>query len=158
MKNSISYYNSKLDSVSIGRLFNILKFPNINPTVLIISSLFMTLLLSVVTGAIVLFTILLLVLLFEYYSVRSTRIKLLDVCLVDEILLTDDFEVNGKSKEFPDDPVYVTEADREYIFSDAVYQVSPPGIKETLKSHRITILNTMASFIICYLLLTNYIA
>lgn len=158
MKDSISYYNGKLDSVPMGRLFSIFRFPNINPTALIISSLLMSLLLSVVTGAIVLFTILLLILLFEYYSVRSTRIKLLDVCLVDEILLIDDFSVNGKNHEFPDDPVYVTEADREYIFSDAVYQVSPSDIKETLKSHRITILNTMASFIIFYILLYNYIA
>lgn len=158
MKNSIKFYNSKLDSTPSGMLFSSIKFPNISPIILISTLSVVGLLLSLVTGLVWFFSILIMVALLEYYSVRSFRIKVMDVCLVGEIMLEDDFKTNGIDTEFPDDPNYVTESDRDYLFSDAIYQVSPTGIMDALKSHRISILNTMASFIICYLLLTNYIA
>jgi hypothetical protein len=158
MKNSIAFYNSKLDSSPYGMLFNRIKFPDTNPILLISTLSVFGLLLSLLTGGILIFSIMIFVILLEYHSVRSFRIKVLDVCLVGEIMLEDDFKINGADPEFPNDPNYVTESDREYLFSDAIYQTSPTRIVDTLKSHHILMLNVMASFIFCYMLISNYIA
>jgi hypothetical protein len=158
MKDSIKYYNSKLNELSSGRLFNIIKFPEVNSIILTALVLLVGLLSSILTGSVILVAFVMLSYLAEYYSVRATRTRIIDVCLVDEIMLDNDFKTNGTNSEFSEDPNYVTDADREYIFSDALYQVSPTKTKDALKSHRVLILNTMASFIIGYLILSNYIA
>ena len=158
MKKSIEFYNSRLDSSPSGMLFNRIKFPDTNPILLISILAVAGLLLSLLTGGILIFSIMIFIILLEYHSVRAFRIKVMDVCLVGEIMLENDFRVNGEDPEFPDDPNYVTESDREYLFYDAIYQTSPTRIIDTLKSHHILMLNVMASFIFCYMLISNYIA
>lgn len=158
MKNSINYYNSELNKLPIGRILGFIKFPEMSQIILIPLILLSGLIISSIIGSVFSISAVMLVYLIEYYSVRTTRIKILDVCLVDEVMLDNDFKTNGTNSEFSEDPNYVTDADREYIFSDALYQVSPTKTKDALKSHRVLILNTMASFIIGYLILSNYIA
>jgi hypothetical protein len=119
MKNSIDYYNIKLDSVSAGRLFSVIKFPD-NRMFIILYALSL-LSISIITGYFIISAILLIIGLREYHSVGKTRIKILESCLVDEIMASNDLKDNGVSKEFIHDSPHITDSDRDYFFSDALY-------------------------------------
>ena len=122
MKDSIDYYNIKLDSIKEGMLFNIVKFPR--NAILVISYIMILLLILFITGSFIISSVLLFGGLYEYRSVKRTRIKILESCLVDEIMAQDDLKSNGINEEFMHDPLYITDSDRDYFFSDALYNVS----------------------------------
>lgn len=119
MTNSISYYNSKLDSVGAGKLFNIIKFPD--NYMLIILYVLSLLLIPITTGYFIMPSVLLIIGLYEYRSVERVRIKILESCLVDEIMAYNDLKDNGVSKEFIHDSICITNSDRDYFFSDALH-------------------------------------
>jgi len=112
---SASSYDKYLDTTKeTGYLFKSIPYLKISPIVLTILVAFVS---FYFIGSLVIHLILT-ALCFEHYCIARLRYELTEDCEVDEAVMQSDFVENGADPNFPDDPLYVTESDREFIFKE----------------------------------------
>lgn len=110
-----SSYDKYLDTTKeTGYLFKFIPYLEISPAILAIVSTFVSF--YFIDSYII--HLLITILCFEHYCITRLRYELTEDCEVDEVVMQNDFVQNGIDPNFPDDPLYVTESDRESIFSE----------------------------------------
>ena len=73
--------------------------------------------------------------------------------MASEALMQNEFRTKGVDPNFPLDPLYVTESDREDIFDDCEEWASRFTFVDKLKSHQVFIIILVASYTVAYFLL-----
>ena len=112
---SASSYDKYLDTTKeTGYLFKSIPFLNISPILFAIVATFVSFYFIGSYAIHLLITILC----FEQYCIARVRYELTEDCEVDEAVMQNDFIENGIDPNFPEDPLYVTESDREFIFKE----------------------------------------
>jgi hypothetical protein len=92
----------------------------------------------------------------KHYELTLKRNLIVEDCLVREIIMNGEFK-NGIDPNFPDDPLYITEEDRDGIFHDSLTGRADTGILHKLKSHHVFIIIVMASYILASLIAKYYL-
>jgi hypothetical protein len=88
---------------------------------------------------------------FDYGVIILTRNQVLETCIAEEIYFAMCLERDGGDPCFPEDPAYVTENDRHYIFLDAMSEVRKTNFLKKLKSHYVYFISIVAFYVMSYL-------
>jgi hypothetical protein len=116
---NIDYYINRLNNKKrTGHLFNIIPFPNIAPLYFQIGSIVLFAILGAIINLPISTFLLICPIIWDHYYTSHLRNKILEECLVSEYLFEEEFE-KGPDPNFPNDPLYVTQDDRDGIFDDA---------------------------------------
>lgn len=117
----MDYYNYLNNKKNTGRLFGYIPFPKIEVdhffylTLILSSGLFYILpfhiYIPIICGLLNL----------EFASVYFLREDINNQCEDMESLFESDFRTRGVDIDFPDDPLYITKSDRDFIFDDRYY-------------------------------------
>jgi uncharacterized membrane protein len=116
---NIDYYINRLNNKKrTGHLFNIIPFPNIAPIYFQIGSIVLFAILGAIIKLPISTFLLICPIIWDHYYTSHLRNKIIEECLVSEYLFEEDFK-KGPDPNFPNDPLYVTQDDRDGIFDDA---------------------------------------
>ena len=135
---------------STGYLFGIIPMPGGIPILFTITSVLTFAMIGIYIGNPYLSAIPCFALIWEHYTVAVKRNRIYDECVVNEAYMQIDFKENGADPNFPEDPLYVTNEDREDIFQEAVYKFKREKFIQKLKSHHVFLLIAMAQYIGVY--------
>lgn len=146
------YYSNRINSAKkTGYLFGWIPFPPGSPLIFLILSTILFAFFGVYTTYPILIFIVFFPFAFEFFITSSQRNILLDDCITGEVLMQNEFRTKGVDPNFPLDPLYVTESDREDIFDDCEEWVFRNDyFTENLKEQWFFILVFTASYIIVY--------
>lgn len=151
MNKSSEFYFGLLDRHrSTGSLFGVIAVPKGVPALFTLANVIIFAMLGIWIENPYLAAIPCFIIIWEHYTVVVKRNKIYDECIVNEAFMQMDFKDNGSDPNYPDDPIYVTNEDREDIFHEALYKFNRDGIMEKLKSHHVFLLIAMAQYIGVY--------
>ena len=152
MEKSITYYIDKLNRQDIsGGIFKYIKYPDGPPFLFTSINIAIFALLGVVLNYQVIMFIPCFYIVWEHYNLTLKRNLIIEDCLVSEIIMNEEFK-SGIDPNFPDDPLYITEEDRNGIFYDCFSSRPEEGVWDKLKSHHVFIIVVMASYaLICFI-------
>jgi len=151
MEEKINFYLNKLNThKSTGYLFGVMPIAPGSPALF---SLF-TILLFALFGAYIqnpyIAAIPLFLILVEHNTIATRRIRAFEECLVNDAFMQNDFIENGIDPNFPYDPLYVTEEDREDIFYEATIYYKREKFTQKIKNNRIFLLIAMVLYVGVY--------
>lgn len=89
----------------------------------------------------------------NYYHLYNFRIDLMCHCIVEESYMNLEYEEKGKDVNFPNDPLYVTDDEREFVFEDYLYSQKNKNILQKIKDHYIFSIIIILSYFLLYLLI-----
>ena len=155
MEDIIYYVNSLNKKKRTGFIFNIIPYPKtIQLHFQVFSILFFAILGALLNQALIIFLILA-PLLWDHFYTSHLRNEILDECLDYEYFFDLDLK-KGPDPNFPDDPLYVTQDDRESIFYEVWYNYffhnknRYPNIKNILKKHTLYIILLPVLYFLIY--------
>lgn len=147
MKKIEEHYTNMLDSHKLtGYMFKRIPMPPGIPLVFTLVNVFLFALIGNITQLELFMAIPCFAIVWEHYNVSFNRNMLLEDCIINESYMQFEFKENGVDPNFPEDPLYVTEEDREEIFSDNLYKIKRQGFSDKLKSHHVFILIVVALY------------
>jgi hypothetical protein len=147
MKNTEDHYMHMLDSHKLtGYMFKRIPMPPGTPIIFTLANVLLFALIGKVTHLELLMAIPCFAIVWEHYNVSLNRNMVLEDCVVNEIYMQYEFVQNGVDPNFPDDPIYVTDEDREDIFRDNLYKIKGQCFRDKLKSHHVFILIVVALY------------
>lgn len=151
MEKSTEFYLDLLNRhKSTGYLFSVIPMPSGIPIVFTIVNILLFAMIGIYIHNPYLAAIPCFFIVWEHYTVAVKRNKVYDECIVNETYMQLDFRENGADPNFPNDPIYVTNDDREDIFYEAVYKFKREGLLQKLKSHHVFLLIAVAQYIGVY--------
>lgn len=158
---AINYYlNCMSQHKKTKYIFWKIPFPSKSPILFICSALLFFALLGIIFGQSLLFFVPAFLLCWPYYQVVKFRNAVLDSCIVTEIIWQKEFREKGVDPNFPYDPLYVTEEDREDIFEDGLTEAKMGEESELGKIKQdwlfillVIILYSVTTFVLNYLVL-----
>lgn len=135
MKEIITYYLIKLNSsenVKFLRIFNVPK----NPFFFTAFTLSFFITLEIKTDFFFIPSIIGIFLLWKIHSSLSLEYKIAKTCAMEEMLMNDELKETPEmlKANFPNDPTYVTEEDREFIFKDCLAYKTRLTLIEKIKT------------------------
>ena len=155
MENIDYYINSLNNKKRTGFILNIIPYPKtIQLHFQVFSILFFAILGALLKQSIIVF-IFLAPLLWDHFYTSHLRNEILDKCLDDEYFFNLDLK-KGPDPNFPNDPLYITQEDRESIFDDIYSQYyfhrnkRYPKIKKILKEHTLYIILLPVLYFLIY--------
>ena len=154
MEEAVNYYLHRINTEKkTGYMFGFMPFPIGSPMMFTIINIVMFAFIGIYFKAPLLVFPVLLIIAWEHYIVSYQRNILFDDCMASEALMQNEFRTKGIDPNFPLDPLYVTESDREDIFDDCEQWVSRFSLVDKLKSHQAFIIILVASYTVAYFLL-----
>ena len=151
MDKASEYYVDLLNRhKSTGYLFGVIPMPPGMPILFTIANILLFVLIGIYVHNPYVTAIPCFFIVWEHYTVAVKRNKVYDECIVNETYMQLDFRENGADPNFPDDPIYVTNEDREDIFDEAIYKFKREGLVQKLKSHHVFLLIAVAQYIGAY--------
>ena len=155
MEDIIYYVNSLNKKKRTGFIFNIIPYPKtIQLHFQVFSILFFAILGALLNLSIIVF-IFLAPLLWDHFYTSHLRNEILDKCLDDEYFFYLELK-KGPDPNFPDDPLYVTQDDRESIFDEVWSNYffnnknRYPNFKIILRQHSLYIILLPILFFLTY--------
>lgn len=144
-----NYYINRINSEKkTGYLFDWIPFPPGSPMMFLILNIVLFAFFGVYINLPILIFIVFFPFAFEFFITSSQRNILLDECLATEEVYQMEFRTKGVDPNFPDDPLYITLSDREYIFDDHYESLEDYKLFDNFKKHYFFILTFTASYII----------
>ncbi len=157
MRESITYYTDRLNSHRLtGTLFKYIKYPEGSPFFFTCMNVLVFALLGSVLNQSILMFIPCFYIVWKHYELTLKRNLIMEDCLVSEIIMNDEFKT-GIDPNYPEDPLYITEEDRDFIFYDSLTERIEPGIWDKLKSHHVFIVIVMASYVLISFIAKYYL-
>jgi hypothetical protein len=151
---SEDYYLELLNThKKTGYMFKVVPVPSGMPVLFTITNVVVFSMAGVYFGYPMLAFIPCFVIVWEHYMVTVKRSKIFESCLVDEAYMKTDFRENGADPNYPNDPLYVTNEDREDIFYENLVKHGRQRFLDKIKSHHFFGLVVMALYLVAYLIL-----
>lgn len=148
------YYVNRINSEKLtGYLFGWIPFPPGSPLLFLLSNTIFFAFFGVYFDIHIILFIVFFPFAFEIYSTSLTRNEILDNCLTREELYQWEFITMGVDPNFPDDPLYITNNDREDIFDEFYQFQSDYWSFANFKKHYFFILSLTLTYIVVSFLL-----
>lgn len=89
----------------------------------------------------------------HYYYLYNFRIDLICHCVLEESYMNMEYEKMDTDVNFPEDPLYVTEGEREFVFEDYLYSQKDKNFLQKVKDHYIFSIVIVLSYFLLYFLI-----
>jgi hypothetical protein len=118
---AIDYYLDRINHNKKTKfIFWKIPFPSNSPMLFLFCVILFFALLGIIIGLPLLTIVPAFLICWPYYHVSKLRNHVVNLCIATEMVWQKEFKENGVDPNFPEDPLYVTEDDREDIFDDCL--------------------------------------
>lgn len=152
METTLSYYKDRLEKNKIST-FLFFFYPPKHPYIFKWTTFLIFIKLELLFNLYFIPSIIAIYIIWEYQIILDRIEKILEDCIIEEICMEEDLKNNQSIRSnFPNDPLYVTNNDREYIYENRVSDERNLNFLSKIKNHYTSLISIVILYSILYLI------